>query len=678
MKRSEMMAWTGLVGLAAIGLVLQAGGVMYNTTTFWAGMLLAFSQAIVCGVAGWGLSLAQQRAELQDLPAVSRTEGFRMSYGGESGTAPATAAEGSEVKTLDTGFQRMVVGLIAVGLLVSAGIVGYLIYSTFSWAKLNPDQPFPIAGTFKKPVSLDALALLIGLGAAGAYVVLYRITRPRRGAGVGGDAVGGNFTLGIGGMIAVGLATIAGWMNVAYGAEVAGAIICALLLLQGLELLVNAFRTYAGIEELDEEAIDLQAMPLAPMLSSIWRSGLNLLFAQSVGLSRTSGDEGGGVMSRMMPRAIVALVVIGILVSCLRVVQPGRVAILERLGQAQKQSDGKTYEMLKPGLHLTMPWPVDTLVSIPTEELQLTDVGTELHGEKSLGKVLDFQFWTFRPDMKVEENDTTDQFVTGDSPSQQILETYVVVMWRVRNAQKFYDSLSHSDFFEKEGEGTTAVPIYTALVQQCTNFAVTRTFAIHTLEEIMSKQRKEVEGHCKEILQKKLDEAGPEGKGCGIEVVDLTIKDLHPPLGIGEQRDPTQPDGVRRGPASAYENVVNAMQEKETSIKQGEAIRAALVNQATGQAASDVNEARADRFSRVAKAKGEATRLTATLSGIDNLPPGQRSFMESLAKRQAMYTAMKDVLGPINKIVIDPKVPNVDLYQTGNGMNMPAPPRPPG
>ena len=76
---------------------------------------------------------------------------------------------------------------------------------------------------------------------------------------------------------------------------------------KGLELLVNAMRSYSGIEELDQDAVDLQALPLVPMLSSVWLNGLKMLFAQSFGLAQGDGGE-RGVISRMMPRAIGAMV----------------------------------------------------------------------------------------------------------------------------------------------------------------------------------------------------------------------------------------------------------------------------------------------------------------------------------------------------------------------------------
>ena len=63
---------------------------------------------------------------------------------------------------------------------------------------LNPDKPFPIAGSFDKPVMLDELGLVIGLAAAGLYVILFFVTRVRRDTAGYGEAVNSNFAMGAG------------------------------------------------------------------------------------------------------------------------------------------------------------------------------------------------------------------------------------------------------------------------------------------------------------------------------------------------------------------------------------------------------------------------------------------------------------------------------------------------
>jgi len=333
MKRSELLAWIALVGLLLIAGILLAGGVMYNANFFWAGACLALGQAFVVALAVWGLRLANQRAELEEIAPIdtSTTSTFRMSYDDPVQAARRDNVGGGETKTLDTSFQRLVVALFAIVLLGFASLIGYLVYRSFNWHGFHSDQAFPIAGAFDKPMLLDELALLMILASAGIYALLYwntRITRETYGTG---EAASSNFTLGLPAAISLAAAGILAYFRVQYVSEFAASITAALLALQGLELFLNSIRSYSAIEELDQPAIDLQALPLVPMLFSVWLNGVKILFTQSLGLSR---DGQQGVIGRLMPRTIVATIVIAIIVSCFRTVPPGQIAIIERFGTA--------------------------------------------------------------------------------------------------------------------------------------------------------------------------------------------------------------------------------------------------------------------------------------------------------------------------------------------------------
>ena len=669
MKRAEQLAWAALVGLLVIVAILITGGVLYKFNAYWVGAMLTGGQALVVGLAAWGLMLARQAEELNgpaagpvggtrvDAGTPASVGGFRMSAGDDSGTPSFSNETAGNTKILDTGFQRMLVGITGFLLAAMAAAAGMLVYAAYHWANLNPDKVLPVAGTFDKPMLLDELGLVIGLGAAGIYAVLYWITRPpRKHRRSDGDieAVNSNFTLGIAGMAALGVAAALGYFRVAYASELAAGVMSFLMALQGLELLVNAFRSYSSIEELDQEAIDLQATPLVPMLGSVWLSGLRMLFAQSVGLSGQDRRE-RGVFARMMPRALVAIVLIAIGVSCIRVVRPGEVAVLERLGYAAIGPDQKLAPeaILKPGMHLTLPWPIDELVTIPTEQLQLTNVGNELHAPKEWQGV-DFQFWTIRGDNDADES--TDLFITGDPGSPQLLESFIQVQWRVKHPEEFYTAISHSDFFQKGATETKALPIYAAIVQECTSFAITRTFAIHELKQILIDDRKEVEMHCRDILQAKLDDLH-----CGIEVAYLTIKDLHPPFGRPDQRnDALQAIGgtkVQRGPASAFEFVVSMEEIRQTIVKSQEAQTIAQVNQATGDAASMLLKAQQYSLEKVSRAHGDADRLVNMTENADS------NGLHLLGQQMFYGTITPDMMDPVNKIIVDPKVKDVNVIQ---------------
>ena len=536
--------------------------------------------------------------------------------------------EATPAGVLDTGFQRLVVGTAGGILVILAVLAGWLVYGAYAWARANPDKTMPIVGSYSEApetikgaaAGLNNMGVLVGLASVAIYVVFYVLTRrgKSRKSDEGMEALRGIFTLGILGMGALAVGTGLAYFQVSFASEVAAGVIAAVMGLQGLELLFNSMRSYSGIEELDEEAVDLQRLPLVPMMGSVWLSGLKMLFAQSVGISSKDMRE-RGVIARMMPRVLAAVVVVAILVSCLRVVQPGEVAVLERLGWAPTNGDGslKPEAILHPGLHLGLPWPLVSLRYRPTQQLQETDVGTELHAPKEW-KNVDFEFWTVR-DAPEGASEQDDLFLTGDrsgsvdgpKSAPQILETYVQVLWKVKDPALFYIALSHSDFFQKEGEQTTALPIYAAIVQQCASYAVTQNFAIHTLDQIMVDDRQEVENHCRAILQDKLDNLK-----CGIEVEYLTIKDLHPPLWKLPQYAPADPSVPRiggnvrfvdgktvieddpqhrakwaRGPASALEFVTSVRECKPQVIDLGNAENVRVVNRAQGFAAQQESDA---------------------------------------------------------------------------------------
>ncbi|HVT79727.1 MAG TPA: SPFH domain-containing protein [Phycisphaerae bacterium] len=745
MKRAEQMAWGALAGLVVVFGLLVTGGFMYNFTAFWGASMLTGVQAIIVGLAAWGLMLARQAKELEELPSLPGkergTSQFRMSAAEEdrgaaqrrggsrthaglatgrlvghivgghlggaigsaigaavaSNTRPLEGAEPAlETKTLDTSFQRLLVGLCGVMLLGFGCLTGYLLYSYYNWAHKNPETKFPIAGTLNnalanKPGGIDEIALLIGLSMALLYGILYWITRPRRSQrdAIDSEPVTSNFTLGVTPMAALAAGTTLGFFGVAWASEAAAGVIAFFMLLQGLELLVNACRSYSAIEEMDQDVIDLQATPLGPMLSSIWLAGLRMLFAQSVGLS---GNRERGVIARMMPRALLAMLIIAIAASCFRVVPPGKVAVLEHLGAAPtvpipeqpNMSRLSKDAILQPGLHFCWPWPIDNLVLIPNEQLQTTTVGTEVHNPKDWGKGVDFEFWTVRPNRQDDAKaDSEDLFVTGDR-APQILETYVQVQWRVERPELFYSLLSHSDFADvnQKTQETKLVPIYEAIIKQCTSFAVTRTFAIHELQQVMVMDRREVEEHCKDILQTKLNSLGKAVglEGSGITVDFLTIKDLHPPywradrasqgempLGgqivlteKGIQIQETGRSRLQRGPASAFENVVSMAEFKEALIAYAQGARTQQVLKAKGDADAEKLSAQAYSYDRIARAHGDADRL---LKMTENLNVKEQGYQIRLMEQRLFYSTLSELLDPVNKVITDPEVREVQIWQ---------------
>ena len=60
----------------------------------------------------------------------------------------------------------------------------------------------------------------------------------------------------------------------------------------------------------------------------------------------------------------------------------------------------------------------------------------------------------------------------------------------------------------------------------------------------------------------------------------------------------------------------------------------------------------------------------ATQEGLD---PQARQYQLNLMKQQLLYGTLKDVLDPVNKIIVDPSVKDVDIYQATDKGLVPVP-----
>ncbi len=156
MKHAERLALIAFIGLLLIATCLTFGVVYYHTVSFWAGALAAYAHAILVSLTWWGLRLARQQHELMEaggpgaLSAQVAPDSMMrgLSAGDDNPAFAATPKQDKELRTLETGFQRVVVILSSLGLLTLAGIICWLIAANFQI--LKPGQPIgisPVCGT---------------------------------------------------------------------------------------------------------------------------------------------------------------------------------------------------------------------------------------------------------------------------------------------------------------------------------------------------------------------------------------------------------------------------------------------------------------------------------------------------------------------------------------------------
>ena len=153
------------MGLLAVTAALAIATFKYGAVCFWAAMFAALGQTFLAFLAWWGLRLARQQAALVDeaeaeanvkFTPLAPLGAFHMSYSDETAgsavAAPAPVAP-EDITTLDTGFQRVIVGLASLGFLVLAAIIAFLVYLDF--AAVAPGHPIVIS-----PVPIDPGAVV--------------------------------------------------------------------------------------------------------------------------------------------------------------------------------------------------------------------------------------------------------------------------------------------------------------------------------------------------------------------------------------------------------------------------------------------------------------------------------------------------------------------------------------
>ncbi len=675
MKRAELVALWVAIGLLIITAILGIAVFQYETICFWAAALAAAGQTLLAFLAWWGLKLArQQRAMVDEVTTKSKFTplaplgSFYMSYADDTAPvqAPVPEVEPEDITSLDTGFQRVIIGLCALAFFALAAIIGYMVWRDFS--AVLPGKPIIIS-----PHLIDPGAVVAAVFTFLAYLLMASFSRVDRRTEGCGEAANGLVILGIPGAAALLVGIIAGWADTPYATQSAAIFIAIVLALQGLELLVNSLRSMGSIDELEQTGVDLQQMPLIPMISSGWIIGLRVLMAESVGMTR-HGASAPGIMARLLPRVLLAGVILLLVLSTFRVVPTGDVGIREHLG-VTTASD--LAHPLPSGLHVMWPWPIDQLSLVPTEKIHSVVVGTEVARKTNLGQSA-FSFWSSHASKPGHE------FLTGDvnngnSPSyifvhvqtataspaervrisaaSQLLDGFVAAWWRVKDPGLFFNNVSSSKIIEYGGSaglGSTPHlrPMDEVLIHQILLEAISRVFARHSLHQILESETPTVILQIKAYMQKRLDEMKS-----GIEIVDVDIKDLHPPKGIGGYRSP-RTGKLIPGPAQAFEEVVSAREHKHSMIQAAKMIAFDDTQNALGIAQALVSEAQAHAATVVNGEKGSAAALLAQ--------SGAFAKAGSSARTWQFYKVLASVFPRISKVVLGPGVTPPRIWQLGH------------
>ena len=287
-------------------------------------------------------------------------------------------------------------------------------------------------------------------------------------------------------------------------------------------------------------------------------------------------------MRRSLAPLMAGLAIVGWLSTAFIMVEASDQGVVERFGVLDE-------EVLEPGLHFVLPWPMHRVTRVPVQRVQTIPIG--FSGAREDASML----WT------VEHADEEYKLLIGDG--RDLVTINATLHYRVRDPFAYAYSSQNPD-------EALAILADRALMQATVD---------RTLDGVLSENLATMGAELESAIQGACDD-----RELGFEVVDLTLTGLHPPVTV----------------AADYQAVVAAQVDQTTKLLEAEAYREQELPKADGEVTTLANGALQHSVTRLATARGEAVAFDALRASHEASPTLFR-FMRHLATVEARLAGKK-------------------------------------
>lgn len=321
------------------------------------------------------------------------------------------------------------------------------------------------------------------------------------------------------------------------------------------------------------------------------------------------------VLRERLPLVLLAQFGVLILSTCVVFIEAGEEGLLERFGKPVSQNN-----VLLPGAHWKLPWPVDKVYRYRTEEIQSFVVGSAPKDDEVDHRVV---LWTV-PHVKEEVNylvanraetntsaTATENSNTKKVPPVSLLTTSIPIQYQITNITTWvYGHESSSN----------------ALLNIATR-EVARFLVSVDLGELMSVKRLE----SAQTLAQRIQTAATD-RNLGVKILHVGLQDVHPPVKV----------------APEFQKVVSAHQQKQAKIvaAEGEAIVTNAL--ASAEATVITNTAEAARLNLELVTTARAAAFTNQLPAYLAAPSVYQQRLYAQAFPRAVAGARKYILVSTN------------------------------
>lgn len=299
--------------------------------------------------------------------------------------------------------------------------------------------------------------------------------------------------------------------------------------------------------------------------------------------------------------ALAALVVLWVLSSVFYSVEADSEAVVLRLGKHVRTTD--------PGLHLKLPWPLETVYRVPVQRIQSLEFG---FATLAAGRVTQYAPTT-------QEQETMARMLTGDL---NLAHVEWIVQYRIR------DSFNY--LFKIGGHPDADVAIADT-IRGVSEAVMRKLVGDASVDEVITIGRDQIARDAEEEIQQMLDTFET-----GVEIVTVKLQSATPPEAVKD----------------AFDEVNRARQNKERVINEARGERNRLIPAARGQRDRAISEAEGYRERVVRMATGQVNAFLAQLTEYDKAP--------EVTRTRLYLEVMEQVLGQVDsKLVVDDSLSGV-------------------
>ncbi len=247
-----------------------------------------------------------------------------------------------------------------------------------------------------------------------------------------------------------------------------------------------------------------------------------------------------------------------------------------------------------PGINYHLPWPIESVSTPPVTREQAVYIGYRLGNSQGARDI---------PEESL--------MLTGD---ENIIDTNFTVFWVIKDAAAFLFNVENPD---NQLDGT---------VKAVAESAMREVVGKNQIEPILTANREPIQDEVRDLMQRILD-----SYNAGVTVTRVQMQKADPPAQVIE----------------SYRDVQAARTDQDRMRNEAEAYANKVVPEARGQAARIIQQAEGYKQQVTAEAQGEAARFVSIYDQYKKAP--------DVTRRRIYLDTMRDVLGDMNKVIVDNK-----------------------